>query len=121
MNTTNIATRLIAGAIVTALVSSLSSIASAAEGTDSLHKTIQYTDLSVSSAQGAATLYNRIRLASEEVCSPLDHGDLSSKMHAEACMHKAIADAVSQVNRPALTAVYNARNGGSLPMIAAAK
>ena len=121
MNTTNIATRLIAGAIFTALIGSLSSIASAAEGTDSPQQTIQYTDLSVSSAQGAATLYNRIRMASEEVCSPLSHGDLPSKMNAEACMHKAIADAVSQVNQPALTAVYNDRNGGSLPMIAAVK
>jgi hypothetical protein len=42
-------------------------------------------------------------------------------MNAEACMHKAIADAVSQVNQPALTAVYNDRDGGSLPMIAAVK
>jgi UrcA family protein len=121
MNTKNIATRLIAGAIVTALISSFSSIASAAEGTDSLQKTVKYADVSVASAHGAATLYNRIRSASEEVCSPLVHGDLSSKMKADACMHKAIADAVSQVNHPALTAVYNARNGGSLPMIAAAK
>jgi UrcA family protein len=120
MNTTNIATRLIASAIVTAVISSLSSIASAAD-TDSLQKTVKYADLSVSSAQGAASLYNRIRIASEEVCSPLNRGDLSSKMHAKACMHKAVADAVSKVNQPALTAVYNARNGGSLPMIAAVK
>lgn len=125
MNTTKIATRFIAGAIVgaivTTLLSSMGSIASAAEGTDSRQKTIQYTQLSVSSAQGAAILYNRIRMASEEVCPPLTHGDLSSRMHAEACMHKAIADAVSQVNQPALTAVYNARNGESWPMIAAVK
>jgi UrcA family protein len=121
MNTTNIATRLIAGAIFTALVSSLSAIASAGDDTNSLQKTVKYADLSVSTAQGAATLYNRIRVAAEEVCSPLNHGDLSSKMHVKACTHKAIADAVSQVDQPALSAVYNARNGGSLPMIAAAK
>ena len=121
MNTTNIATRLIAGAIFTALVSSLSAIASADENTGSPQKTVKYTDLTVSSAQGAASLYNRIRIASEEVCSPLDHGDLASKMHMKACVHKSIADAVGQVNQPALTAVYNARNGGSLPLIAAAK
>jgi UrcA family protein len=121
MNTTNIATRLIAGAILTALIGSLSSIASAAEGTDSPQKRIQYTDLNVSSAQGAATLYNRIRIASEEVCSPLSHGDLPSRMHAVACAHKAIAAAVREVNQPALTAVYNARNGGSLPVVAAVK
>jgi UrcA family protein len=121
MNTRKIATHLIGGAIVTALISSFSSIASAAEGTDSLQKTIKYADVGVASSQGAATLYNRIRIASEEVCSPLDHGDLSSKMHAKACMQKATTDAVTKVNQPALTAVYNARNGGSLPMIAAVK
>jgi UrcA family protein len=121
MNTTNIATRLIGGAIITALISSLSAIASADQNTGLPQKTVKYSDLTVSSAQGAATLYNRIRIASEEVCSPLDHGDLSSTKHVKSCVHKAIADAVSQVNQPALSAVYNARNGESLPMIAAAK
>ena len=117
MNTSNIATRLIAGAIFTALISSVA-IASAAEDTQ---KTVTYTELTASSAQGAAALYNRIRMASAEVCAPLDHGDLVSKMHMKACMQKAIVDAVSQVNQPALTAVYNARNRGSLPTVAAAK
>ena len=31
--------------------------------------------------QGATMLYRRIRFAADEVCSPLDHGDLSSKAH----------------------------------------
>jgi UrcA family protein len=115
MNTTHIATRLIAGALLTALISSVSGIA-AAEGAQ---KAVTYTELNASSAQGAAVLYNRIRAASAEVCSPLDHGDLASKMHRKACMQRAIVDAVSQVNQPALTAVYNARNGGSLPTVAA--
>jgi UrcA family protein len=117
MNTTNIATRLIAGAIFTALVSSFSAIVSA----EDTGKTVKYTDVAASSTQGAVTLYNRIRFAAEEVCSPLDHGDLASKLHMKTCVNKAIVDAVSQVNQPALTAVYNARNGGSLPTVAAAK
>jgi UrcA family protein len=120
MNTMNIATRLIASAIATALISSLGSIATAAD-TDLPHKTVKYADLNVASAQGAVSLYNRIRIASEEVCSPLDNGDPFSKMHVKACMHKTIADAVGQVNQPALAAEYNARNGGSTPMIAAVK
>jgi UrcA family protein len=121
MNTTNIATRLIAGALFTALISGTSALASAAGDTDSLQKTVTYADSNVSTASGAAALYNRIRIASEEVCAPLGHGDLSSKMKVEACAHKAIAGAVSQVNQPALTAVYNAKNGAASPMIAAAK
>jgi UrcA family protein len=121
MNTTNIATRLIAGALFSALISGTSAIASAAGDTDSMQKTVKYADLSVSTASGAAALYNRIRIASEEVCAPLGHGDLSSKMKVKACAHKAIADAVSQVNQPSLTAVYSAKNGASLPMLAAVK
>jgi UrcA family protein len=117
MNTTHVATRLIAGAIFTALISSVSSIAGAADA----QKAVRYTELNASSAQGAAVLYNRIGAASAEVCSPLDHGDLASKMHMKACIQKAIVDAVSQVNQPALTAVYNARNGATLPTVAAAK
>ncbi len=121
MNTTNISTRLIAGALFAALILGASAVASAAGDADSLQKTVKYTDTSVSTATGAATLYNRIRIASEEVCAPLGHGDLSSKMKVAACSHKAIVDAVTQVNQPALSAVYNARNGVSLPMVAAAK
>jgi UrcA family protein len=121
MNTTNIATRLIASALFATLISGASAIAGAAGDTDSLQKTVKYADLSISTAAGAAALYNRIRIASEEVCAPLGHGDLSSKMKVKACAHNAIVDAVSQVDQPALTAVYNAKNGASLPMIAAVK
>jgi UrcA family protein len=117
MNTTNIGTRLIAGAVFTTLISSVSAIASAADP----QQAVSYTELTASSAQGAAKLYDRIRIVSEEVCAPLSHGDLYSKMRMKECTHKAIVDAVSQVNQPALTAVYNARNGASLPTVAAAK
>jgi UrcA family protein len=116
MNTTHIATRLIAGALLTALISSVSGIAGAAEDAQ---KAVSYTELNASSPQGAAKLYERIRIASEEVCAPLARGDLYSKMRMKECTHKAIVSAVSQVNQPALTAVYNARNGGSLPTVAA--
>ena len=84
MNMTNFATRLIAGAILTTLISSLSAIASAADGMGVPQKTVKYADLNVSSVQGAARLYNRIQFAAEEVCSPLSHGDPFSKMHAKA-------------------------------------
>ena len=50
MNTTNIATRLIAGALFTALISGTSALASAAADTDSLQKTVTYADINVSTA-----------------------------------------------------------------------
>jgi hypothetical protein len=66
-------------------------------------------------------LYGRIRTAAESVCSPLSHGDLSSKMHRDACLSQSIAAAVSKVNQGALFAVYNAKNAQPLPMIIAAE
>jgi hypothetical protein len=39
----------------------------------------------------------------------------------KACNHTLIEDAVSRVNQPALSAVYNERNGASSPLIVAAK
>jgi len=121
MNTTNTATRFIAGAIFTALVSSLSATAGAAASNGSLQETVKYTDLGVSTTQGAGALYNRIRIAADHVCAPLNHGDLSSHMRVQACTHTAIADAVSQVNQPSLSAVYDASNGASSPRIVASK
>jgi UrcA family protein len=121
MNTTNTATRLIAGAIFTALASSLSTTAGAAENTGAPQETVKYTVLGVSTAQGAATLYNHIRFAADHVCASLNHGDLSSQMRVKACNHTLIEDAVSRVNQPALSAVYNERNGASSPLIVAAK
>jgi hypothetical protein len=38
----------------------------------------------------------------------------------DTCVHKAIADAVVKVDRPALFAEYNARNGQPTPIVLAA-
>ena len=112
--------RLIAVAIFGALASSMSAVCSATDSTDVPQSTVKYQDLDVSSAQGAAVLYTRIRLAADTVCRPLDYGDLASKVRMHSCIRKAIADAVTKVNEPALFAVYNAKNKGSQPIILAA-
>jgi UrcA family protein len=57
-------------------------------------------------------LHGRIRTAAEPVCSPLNQGDLSSKMHRSACVSQCIAGAVAKIKQPALFAVYNARTRG---------
>src|SRR5450432_3579426 len=99
--------RVIAVAMIGALASSLAAVCTAADGTEVPQKTVKFADLNVTSTQGAAALYSRIRTAANLVCLPLDHGDLNSKQLMDTCIHKAIADAVARVDQPALYAVYN--------------
>jgi UrcA family protein len=109
MTTSNRST-LIAAAIVTALISSFSAVCNAADAADVPKAIVKYADLDVSTSQGAAKLYSRIRFASEAVCSPVDR-DLASTFRREQCMKQAIAGAVAKVNQPALSAVYAAKYG----------
>jgi UrcA family protein len=80
-----------------------------ADGSDVPQFTVKFGDLNISSPQGAAVLYRRIRAAAEMVCSPYDRSDLLSKMHLNACIDKAIFGTVTKVNNSALTAVYSAK------------
>jgi UrcA family protein len=107
-------------AVFGAVAASLASVA-AAGNPELLQITVPYGDLTVSSPRDAATLYNRIRVAAQAVCWPLDHGDLSSRRQMANCTHKAIVDAVTNVGQPALFAVYSAKNGQPLPNIVAAE
>jgi UrcA family protein len=111
----------IASAIVGVLATGVATVSTAAEGSEFLQTTVKYGDLNVSTSQGAAALYNRIRVAADGVCWPLEHGDIWSKMNVAACVHKAIAGAVTSVDQPALTAVYNAKYGQPLPIMIAAQ
>jgi UrcA family protein len=115
MNTMTTSTRstrgLIAAATLTALISSFGALGNAAYAADAPTTIVKYADLDVSSSQGAATLYNRIRFASEGVCSPSDPRDLAAMSRWQKCVKQAIAGAVAKVNQPALSAVYAAKYG----------
>ena len=107
---------LIATAVFSALTSGLGAVAAAADGTDAPTVIVKYGDLRVSSAQGATALYGRIRSAGQSVCRSFDQRDLASQALKAACINHAIAKAVTEVNEPALFAVYNADNRTPLPM-----
>jgi UrcA family protein len=119
MNTMTTATRsprgLIAAAALTALISSFAAVCNASESTDVPTAIVKFADLDVSTPQGAATLYNRIRVASEGVCSPLDQRDLAATFRWKACVKQAIAGAVAKVDRPALSAVFAMKYGAPQP------
>jgi UrcA family protein len=112
---------LIAAAIFSALASGFTAVSAAADNTDAPRAVVKYGDLNVADPQGAAELYRRIRRGAESVCPDFERSDLTSKARTDACVHKAIADAVITVNQPALFAEYNAKNRVPLPIMLAAE
>lgn len=97
---------LIVGAISSVMGSGFAPASSAADLTGTHQITVSFTDLDASTVPGASILYRRIRSAAETVCSPVSHGDLSSRMNWNICVHRAIGNGVARVNQPALSAVY---------------
>ena len=61
---------------------------------------VGYGDLDVSTAKGAKTLYLRIRYAAETLCQS---AATWGKKEGDACVNKAVNDAVARVNAPLLT------------------
>lgn len=73
---------------------------------------VKFADLNASNASDAHVLYRRIRAAAEVVCSYYFFATDSAKWR---CVRDATADAVARINRPALSAVYDANNKTWVP------
>jgi UrcA family protein len=70
---------------------------------------VGYGDLDISTAKGAKTLYLRIRYAAETLC---ESAATWGKKEGEACVNKAVNDAVARVNAPLLTQYTQLRSKG---------
>jgi UrcA family protein len=70
---------------------------------------VGYGDLDVATAKGAKTLYLRIRYAAETLC---ENAATWGKKEGEACVNKAVNDAVARVNAPLLTQYAQLRSKG---------
>jgi UrcA family protein len=114
---------LLTAAIFGALAFGWGAVSIAADRSDVPQAVVKFGDLNLSNQQGAATLYNRIADAAHEVCKSFDTDirDLASHAQLDACVHRAIADAVTKVGQPELIAVYNARNRQPQPITVAAR
>jgi UrcA family protein len=75
-------------------------------------RTVKFADLDISDPSSAHVLYRRIRAAAQVVCSYYFFATDSDKAR---CVRDATADAVTRINQPALSAVYNANNKTSAP------
>lgn len=110
MNTASTHLRgLIAAAVLGTLAAGFAGVSTAADSLQVRSETVHYADLNVSSPQGAAALYRRIKRAARDVCGWNDD-ILDMQADTQPCMDKAIADAVNRVGRLELTAVYNANH-----------
>jgi UrcA family protein len=70
---------------------------------------VGYSDLDVSTMKGAKTLYLRIRFAAETLC---ESAATWGKKAGQACVAKAVDDAVARVNRPLLSQYHQLRSKG---------
>ena len=70
---------------------------------------VGFSDLDVSTMKGAKTLYLRIRHAAETLC---ESAATWGRKEGEACVHKAVDDAVARVDVPLLSQYYQLRNKG---------
>ena len=78
-------------------------------------KTVSYADLNLSSPEGIAALYKRIKRAAVEVCD-MPQGTLQLKIQAEikSCRIDATDRAIVSANLPPLNAIHLANTGRNL-------
>ena len=101
---------LIATAILGALALSFSAVSVADPSSASI--TVKYADLDIASPSGALVLYERIRAAAQSACN---YFWFKTDADEARCLQNTIAKAVTKVNQPALSAVYDAKYKTSAP------
>jgi len=69
-------------------------------------KVVRYSDLNLDSPAGATVFYRRVQAAARDVCSSFEGRDVERTALYEHCFDKAVAGAVSQVNKSTVTAIH---------------
>jgi UrcA family protein len=90
-------------AIGWSLLGSLTGITLAATPDSPPQRIVNFADLDVAHAAGAAALYSRIKYAAREVCHSDNTRELATVERARRCQVQAIASAVTRINLPELT------------------
>jgi UrcA family protein len=72
---------------------------------DEVHLKVSYSDLNLSTINGATTLYQRIEGAAHFVCGE-EGRSLDEQLFWKSCYGNAVNHAVTQVNNPLLTSLY---------------
>jgi UrcA family protein len=89
--------------VATALaVGMLAGVAHAAEA-EAQAQVVRFQDLNLNTDAGVQVLYKRIQRAANQVCGVVDVRDLAVARAHQACVAKAVGDAVATVNNQMLT------------------
>jgi UrcA family protein len=111
---------LVAGALLSALALSFAPVSSADEGTTPPQVIVKFAGLNITTSQGAAVLYGRIHSAAVNVCSRMYNSNFAYMLYKDACIKNTIADAVTRVDVPALSAIFASKYGVAAPVELAA-
>jgi len=74
---------------------------------------VRYADVDLARPEGASVLFHRLQSAAKIVCSPLESKDPALFVMFQHCVSDAMARAVTQVDRPGLSAYYRGKVQGS--------
>lgn len=113
-NHNSAASRFISLLLLTTLAVAASAASIAAPPTDIRQKVLDYSDLDLNSMSGVRRVYARIRKAAEAVCGDQQvTGSRITQPDWRACYDRAVADAVAQLDEPALSAYHQRRVGAA--------
>lgn len=103
----------------TALVASVAAVAAPPTPVTStpdgaLATVVRYADLDLSSNDGVAVLYRRLRAAAERVCRPMKSPALSSRAPWRECYETALGNAVTGIGSERLAALHGRRQPAQL-------
>jgi len=80
---------------------------------------VDFSGMDLSTSKGATLLYHQLKNAAAQVCRSLEGRALSLEGQRQRCYNKALSEAVVDVNRPLLTALYQSQLPGLSPTVVA--
>jgi UrcA family protein len=94
------------------LMATVSQAADTAPGIEPAKKVVQYGDLNLSNATAVQRLYQRIVSAARQVCDDRSGPrPLEEQVRTRICIAQSVERAVTAVNHPALTMLYDEKTG----------
>jgi UrcA family protein len=90
-----------------------------AANADPAQVAVRFADLDLTRIEGATVLYHRLKQAAETVCTPLAGRNLENATVFKQCVQSGIEAAVTKVDRPMLTAYFQALSGNAPIEVAA--
>jgi UrcA family protein len=76
---------------------------------------VDFSGMDLSTSKGATLLYHQLKNAAAQVCRSFEGRALSLEAQRLRCYNKALSEAVVDVNRPLLTALYQSQLPGLSP------